>query len=763
MRILTLCLLMVSAMALAAGHDAIGSWQSFGGNPGDESVVSVLESDQAHLVLDISVPGFWLYDYPAGGAVWDRVELPGHYSFSGVGLPELPSMTTRFALPFGTDAVVTVENVTSSVYGNLEILPRQTPEIDMAHEPFAFVMDENYYSSPRPYPAEITSLDNQGAWSGLNVASLVLNPFRFDPATGEMIVISSITVRIDFAGEAVVAAQPVNPEMVPAMHNSVVNWNDFESAAVPFDSGTRAGVEYVFICNSDNVDDVEELIETHHYLGLHSRVEILSSPATTGTIKTAITDNYETGVTRFALIVGDHSAMPSYSYSGTYGDFWYSLITGDNLPDLAVGRLTGTTAQIAAQIPKIMDGYMAYNWDDGNETGIIPSETVLAAHQEQYPNKYTLCCNQIAAYSYDLCNITFEKVYPPEGGTAADVTNAINAGVGTVGYRGHGDVTVWSWSPGWNATSINALTNTFMPPVFNIACYCGQYNTGTVCLSESWQWATGGSSGNLGATQPSYTDTNHEYMKQLYIALYDTGTYRIMEAINVATDYILANFGTYGLANARMYIWFGDPAMDIWTFDTAGEPGTLMISAPSTIPPGTQDVIITVTDDGTPVSGVAVTLTDGVENYGNGMTFYAEGTTNGSGQATINITAPSSGIVHVGAYLHDYEYDLADITIGVGIEEGSTGTPAAFALDRPMPNPVTVNASLGFSVPSSGRVELAVYDVSGRMVETLLDGTVEAGSHTVEWAPGTSISNGVYFLRLSTESGILTRQAMVIR
>ncbi len=762
MRTLILALFLMSAMTLASGHDGIGSWQSFGESAGAEPQVTVLESDQSHVVLEISIPGFWLFDYPAGGAIWDKVELPGCYSHGDIGLPDLPSVITRFALPFGTSAMLAVENVTTSVYGDLSILPMQTPEIDMAHEPYPFARDDNYYAHPRTYPTGLIRLDNEGVWSGLNIASLVMNPFRYDPATGEMTVVSSITVRIDFTGDPTVAAEMVNPDLIPHMRESIVNWSDFENAAVPFDSGTRSGVEYVFICNADNVDDVEELFETHHYLGLHSRVEILSSPATTSAIKTAITDNYETGVTRFAMIVGDHSVMPSYSYSGTYGDFYYSLITGDNYPDLAIGRLTGSTSQIAAQVPKIMDGYMAYNWDDSNAPGIIPSETVLAAHGEQYPGKYTQCCNEIADFAYSLCDLTFTKVYPPEGGTAADVSNAINAGIGTVGYRGHGDVTVWSWSPSWNASHINALTNSFMPPVFNIACYCGQYNTSTTCLAESWQWATHGASGNLAATQPSYTTANHDYMKETYKALYNTGTYRVGEAINVATDYIVANHGSYGLANARMYIWFGDPAMDIWTFDTSGEPHNLLISAPPSISPGNQDVTITVTSGGSPIAGVAVTLTDGVDNY-DGMTFYAEGTTDASGEATLNITAPASGYVHVGAYLHDYEYDLADILIGTGVEEGTSGISAAFNLDRPVPNPVTVNASLGFSVPATGRIELAVFDVSGRMVETILNGNVDAGNHTVEWAPGSSISNGVYFLRLSTESGILTRQAMVIR
>ncbi|OPL18330.1 MAG: hypothetical protein AVO35_05655 [Candidatus Aegiribacteria sp. MLS_C] len=49
------------------------------------------------------------------------------------------------------------------------------------------------------------------------------------------------------------------------------------------------------------------------------------------------------------------------------------------------------------------------------------------------------------------------------------------------------------------------------------------------------------------------------------------------------------------------------------------------------------------------------------------------------------------------------------------------------------------------------------------IAETIVDGTMEAGSHSLNWAPGSGISSGVYFIRLTTEGGTLTQQAMVIR
>ncbi|MEN8209570.1 MAG: C25 family peptidase propeptide domain-containing protein, partial [Candidatus Fermentibacteria bacterium] len=453
--------LLAVASVFAAGQGSVSAWQSFGGALGESPEVTVLESDQNHMVLEISIPGFWLYDKPAEGTTWNCVELPECFPQGKVGLPDLPSVVELFALPFGTRAVATVEEVTSTTYANMEILPRQTPEIDMAHAPFPFVIENEFYQSGQSFPSAALEIDNEGIWSGLNVARLVVNPFSYNPSTGNMEVVSSITLRVDFEGTAVQLSDPVTPSMALEMERTVINWDVFEASATSL--GNRDdGVEYVFICTENTVDWVTELFETHHYLGLHVRVEVLpASGATTDDVKIAITDNYTTGVTRFACIVGGHDDLPSYNYGSFYGDYFYACLTGgDDHAEIAVGRLTGNQAQIELQVDKIMTGYMDYAFDDSYTTGIAPSEAVLAAHGENYPLKYTQCCNEIAAYPYSLCDMSFIKVYPPEGGTAAMVSDAINNDIGTITYRGHGDVTVWTWAPGWSATNINALTNT---------------------------------------------------------------------------------------------------------------------------------------------------------------------------------------------------------------------------------------------------------------------------------------------------------------
>lgn len=68
-------------------------------------------------------------------------------------------------------------------------------------------------------------------------------------------------------------------------------------------------------------------------------------------------------------------------------------------------------------------------------------------------------------------------------------------------------------------------------------------------------------------------------------------------------------------------------------------------------------------------------------------------------------------------------------------------------------NPSLGGAILSFAMPEAGYARLAVYDIAGRLVRVLHDGSATAGSHDATWdgadAAGTRTSAGVYFFRLT--------------
>lgn len=67
-------------------------------------------------------------------------------------------------------------------------------------------------------------------------------------------------------------------------------------------------------------------------------------------------------------------------------------------------------------------------------------------------------------------------------------------------------------------------------------------------------------------------------------------------------------------------------------------------------------------------------------------------------------------------------------------------------LVQTFPNPVVDRASFQFQLPQGGHAELTVFDANGRIVDTVLDAQLSAGSHTIDWnAPQTA---GTYYYRL---------------
>lgn len=81
------------------------------------------------------------------------------------------------------------------------------------------------------------------------------------------------------------------------------------------------------------------------------------------------------------------------------------------------------------------------------------------------------------------------------------------------------------------------------------------------------------------------------------------------------------------------------------------------------------------------------------------------------------------------------------------------GAPARLALAAAGPNPAAGGARLAIQIPARGRASLRVYAVSGRLVRTLVDDEVPAGSTVLEWdgrdQGGQPLPSGVYLGRLA--------------
>jgi hypothetical protein len=109
----------------------------------------------------------------------------------------------------------------------------------------------------------------------------------------------------------------------------------------------------------------------------------------------------------------------------------------------------------------------------------------------------------------------------------------------------------------------------------------------------------------------------------------------------------------------------------------------------------------------------------------------------------------------------------------VAVAEAAAVTSYELAQNYPNPfsqiprfagNPST---TIRFALPEAGEVSLKIYDVTGQLVQTLVDGVVEAGRHQVVWdgtnQHGVQVASGVYFYQLRAGEFKQVRKMSLLR
>lgn len=154
------------------------------------------------------------------------------------------------------------------------------------------------------------------------------------------------------------------------------------------------------------------------------------------------------------------------------------------------------------------------------------------------------------------------------------------------------------------------------------------------------------------------------------------------------------------------------------------------------------------------------------------------------GLNSLGYTPPANGLgAHVG--FARFRYSLSGATFPTGtayggevedyevwIEDDVTAAPdtppARFGLRQNLPNPFNPVTMIGYDVPTGGgQVRLAIYDLAGREVLTLLDGPAAEGRHQAIWrgrdAAGGEMPSGVYFARFQAPGCDQTVKMLLLR
>jgi immune inhibitor A len=103
---------------------------------------------------------------------------------------------------------------------------------------------------------------------------------------------------------------------------------------------------------------------------------------------------------------------------------------------------------------------------------------------------------------------------------------------------------------------------------------------------------------------------------------------------------------------------------------------------------------------------------------------------------------------------------LSFILSPVSVWDGSPMLPGKISLDQNYPNPFNPATQMAFEIPSTGQVDLSIYDILGRLIDKPVSGILPGGGHIVTW-DGSRYSSGIYFYRLTVGDHSVTRRMIL--
>ena len=601
-------------------------WIALNSGPVDQPANLVaLGSDDSRMVGRFSMPGFSLGEVQLKGESWQQVTFPGQGRTSRVGAPDLPVLRKMFAIPPETDLVVRVDAVDVERFQDIWIQPAQRllkeNESAQAH---ATDYDADLYGQDAFYPQTWVQAGVAGVIHGVRLGQLQVRPFRYNPVTGELLVARQIDFRVEFKGENPQSAldyttRTVPEHLVPTYRSLLLNYKFMDYGKAKNDGG----VDYLIIVDDalENAASLADLVAYH--TGLGRSVQVLNTTTTSMTpdaIKTFIQAEYDSNTPPdldYVLLVGDVSVIPFKDNAFDYNDSdaWYGWLEGDDIfGDVGLGRFPATSeAELDIMVSKTL------NFHNEVESGSWLSKSVLVAHKQNYPEKYTECKDSIFNHTFTFDPPIMDRIYggdPATHGSNDQVVAAIEEGRGVVNYRGHGDETSWtewSWDGEYFTTAIvRALANGQKTPiVFSIACLnLNMMSSSSETLGEAFIRYDQGAVAFLGAIHPSYTLPNHDFDRALYYGPWDNdvtpiGDLLVWANIDMYNVYCEPGEECWGEDNITMYLWVGDPTIEI---PVAGlkSPGDLAAQAMST-----SEIKLTWTDRSDDEEGYSIERMDG--------------------------------------------------------------------------------------------------------------------------------------------------------
>ncbi len=637
----------------------------------------------------------------------DAISIPGGSSPFSDGEPSLPGVNYSMVIPQGTS----LDNVEVEVHSTFDF-PNRFNIIPVLSIPLS-------YPVPAIRPHSTTYLTDvfPGSWiceisngnkTGFRIASFSFVPFKLNPLTGTLSLVTSATlspVLVSNSDAPMLSLSITQTEKAVSALESVVSNPEMLLSCSPLTTSSTDGAPWVVIADIALLPTLQPLVDhreaTHgsafrstqwiyeNYDGFDSQEQI----------RNFLKDAYENQGLIYALIVGDYGETTRISslcigenVMDSVSDLYFSDLDGswdldgDNLygeltdgidwySDIYVGRFS---TDVPNRLENMVEKTIAYETSspegDWQTTALLAGAGLWVDDPPGYWGSFV--CDSIDSRLPE--SWTVHKLYEDYTSHPYNQIDLLNEGVSYSTLNGHGNeggVYWFDFPPTGIVTSANYydLSNSGMPTVFHsMACHPGHLQN-VACIAERLMiWPDGGgiavmfnSHWGIG-TPPNFGPS--EWL-ELYFAevLLEDEQYEIGVAHAISKDEFKAN------VSISMQNWIlqennllGDPALRFVTGQT-------------------------------------------------------------------------------------------------GIEE-TEGSPSIIApvISAPIPNPANGTCVVNFTMPVAGTATIAVFDLSGRMAATLHDGILSEGEGSLSFDAST-LPSGCYSLVVNSATGSASTQMLVLR
>jgi len=450
------------------------------------------------------------------------------------------------------------------------IIPAQMSTEKIPEPQTEFLFDEEYYSTNFFVPEKIANVIETAHIRGRHFALIEISPIQYNPATGELKLMSSCMVTINLPNSDMSQTyEKIQRYSTPRYEKffEVVfdNYGFYEEGL-----NLRNSEGYLIIVYDGFYDEIQPLSNLKQTQGFDVTVtktsDIPGGPTTTN-IYNYIEDAYDNWATppAYVLLVGDTPQIPTFTGTSSYSeaDLYFVTVDGsDYLPDIYIGRFPGSTE---SHIVSMVDKTVYY------ETGNFPSDEWIKKAAFIASSDAGQLAEQTHNYVIDNYlnpnGYTCDKIYQASGGSTADITNALNDGRSLCIYSGHGYSGGWACVP-YDQSDVSGLLNENMYPfVCSHACSTNPFGN-TECFGETWvREPDKAALAFWGASASTYWDEDDILEKGMFQAWWEDGLEWIGGMTDMGLYYVYENYSGGGMSKYyfEAYNVNGDPSAVIWS------------------------------------------------------------------------------------------------------------------------------------------------------------------------------------------------------